>query len=191
MRHRKVVGVLGFAAVAAFLLMGAVAWACVPTATLNVAPGHGIPGDTIQLTGASYGKNPVAIHFGALDGPVVATITPVGGALTGSFVIPDGTAPGNYVLVATENAQSGTQLWGIPVRALVGVGSANQPAPPLAAAALPSRASGLSRTSASHTGALVLAGIGGAGLALLVAGLGTFLASPRRRSATESVASES
>lgn len=191
MRHRRVLGVLGVAAVAAFLLMEVAAWACVPTATLNLAPGQGKPGDTIQLTGESYGKNPVSIHFGALDGPVVATITPVGGALNGAFVIPEGTAPGNYVLVATEDAQAGSQLWGIPVRAVVGVGSATQPAPPLAAAALPSRASGLSRASSSHTGALVLAGIGGAGLALLVAGLGSFLASPKRGSRTEAVTTES
>jgi hypothetical protein len=112
-------------------------------------------------------------------------LTPVSGTINGSMVVPSGTAPGNYVMVATQDAVAGSQTWGIPVRAVLGVAGETGPAPALPAAAVLPRAAGLTHSSSAGSGPLVLAGLGGAGVALLLAGLGTYLAGTRRRPVAE------
>jgi hypothetical protein len=195
MRHWKVVGALGCGAVAGLMVMGAAAWACVPTAILNLATAGQQPGwsttaqagDTVNITGLSFGKNPVSIHFGALDGPVLTTITPVSGALTGSFTVPAGTTPGDYVIIATEPASTGSQLWGIPTRALLAVGNGSQPAPQPSAGPLAPRASTLAR-SGSDVVPAVLTGVGAGAVALLITGLAIYMGGARRSPVAETEA---
>ncbi|MGH9122407.1 MAG: hypothetical protein ACRDYC_10770 [Acidimicrobiales bacterium] len=195
MRRWKFAGVLACGAVAGLLATGAAAWACVPTAILNLAGVNeqagwsttAQVGDTVNVTGQSFGKAPVVLHFNAIDGPVLTTITPAAGFLTGSFVVPAGTASGDYVVIATEAATTGSQLWGIPTRALLAVGSGGQAAPQPSAGPLAPRATTLAR-SGSEVAPLLLTGLGAAAVALMITGLAVYMGGSRRSSVAETEA---
>jgi hypothetical protein len=94
-------------------------------------------------------------------------------ALVGKVTIPADAKPGNYVLVATQSGADGS-LAQVPVRALVtvtSVGGAPVLGAPLAQPEV-GRPVGPALTKSSvGTGALVLVGLGAAGVAMLVAGL--------------------
>ena len=184
--------VLGVAAaVAAVVLVGATAWACIAGPTLNLAPAQVRPGQQVALSGFSYnGDLPIVVRFNALDGPILGTFTPVEGrfgdpeSLAGTVTIPADTKPGSYVLIATQSNPDGS-LGQVPVRALLTVTSPGG-APIVGAAVAPAelgRPVGpvVTHTSVS-TGALILVGLGTAGLAMFLAGVASVLAG-RRRSA--------
>lgn len=178
-----------FGGVAAVLLTGLVAWACVPAATLIATPNQGVkPGDTISVSGRSYGSaNPVMVRWNAIDGPVLAEAKADGGFITNVPVtIPENAQPGNYVLVATQEAAAGSTTWGIPARALVVVGEGAPVAP---AAQVEERPAGLVTGGSVSTGDLILVGLGAAGLAMFIAGIAALTAS-RRRPVAEPVRTE-
>lgn len=101
-------------AVFAFLIgaLGATAFACSNLATLILSTGRGRPGATITLTGASFiyprastGQPPtkVVVHWQAEDGPVLAEAIPDKfGSISATFTVPEGAAPGMYVITATQ-----------------------------------------------------------------------------------------
>ncbi len=191
MRKVLTFGSVGFASAVAALVWAAVAWACIPVATLTTSPLQARAGEEVLVTGTEYGtKSPVLIRFNALDGPVLATLTPDrDGIIRGNVPIPAGTRPGSYVLVATQDAVPGETTWGVPSRALVTV-VGDGGAPVLTAPVEESetgRPVGLLRGDSSvGAGALVLAGVGVAGVAMFAAGM-TALFLGRRRSVPQAV----
>jgi hypothetical protein len=99
--------VAGFA-----VLLGAasVAFACSNLATISTSAESGHTGDTITLIGTSFpvprsaGSAPtsVVIHWGAIDGPVVATVVPDRtGTISATFTVPP-SQPGNVVILAVQ-----------------------------------------------------------------------------------------
>jgi hypothetical protein len=173
--------------IAGVMLAAATAWACVPVATLNLSTTQVKAGQDITVTGASYnGTKPAVVHFNAVDGPVLGSFVPSGGRIEGTVTIPAGTAPGNYLLVVTQEFTQGVQTWGVPARALLSVVGAD--GAPVRGAALGStvegRPSGLESSSTPSGGALLLAGVGAAGVALFLAGIAAVSAGRRSSGAT-------
>lgn len=175
----------------ALIVPAALAWACIPVATLNLSPPQVRPGQEVTVTGGPFGSSsfpkphsPVVLHFNAIDGPVLATIDPVkDGRISGTFTVPADTTPGNYVVVATQQAQEGDTTWGVPARALVqvvGDGGAPVVGAPLAAP-LEERPVGLVEDDPVGVGTLVLIALGVGGVAMFAAGM-VALVSGRRRS---------
>lgn len=189
-RSGLVVALVGPALVA----FAAAAWACIPVATLTATPALVKPGETVTVTGSFYGKkSPVLLRFGALDGPVVATVTPdkSSGIISAAFAVPADTKPGSYVIVATQEAVRGETTWGVPSRALVtvaGDGGAPVLGPQLGSVET-GRPAGLVTGESVGTGELVLVGLGVAGVAMFLAGTAAML-SGRRRAVPVSVTSE-
>ncbi len=177
---------VGAGAAIAAVVMAASAWACVPVATLNLSTVQAKAGQDITVTGNSYnGNKPAVVHFNAIDGPVLGSFTPNGGRIEGTVTIPAGTAPGNYLLIVTQEFTQGVQTWGVPARALLSVTGANG-APVLGASVgstVEGRPVGLESTSTPSGGSLLLAGVGAAGIALFLAGLAA-VAVGRRPEAT-------
>ncbi len=189
MRLSRKFGLVGLVGAVSTVVMTAASWACIPVATLNASPAQAKPGQHVTVSGAQYGeKSPVVIRFNALDGPVLASLTPAkDGLISGAVTIPNDAKPGNYVLVATQEAVRGETTWGVPSRALVSVvGYAGAPVvgAPVSASEV-GRPAGLDRGDSSvSTGALVLAGMGVAGVAMFLAGMAALFAG-RRRGAAE------
>lgn len=146
---------------------------------LKVTPELSVPGGEVAVSGFSYTR-PVSIHFKTMDGPVLGTFTPDSNSdLRGSVTIPADTKPGAYVVFATQDdAGKPTRL---PARATLTVAPPGG-APVLAGVVSPEpRVPAVLRTDDDvSTGALVLAGLAGAGLALL--GVGSALVARSRRS---------
>jgi hypothetical protein len=170
----------GFAGV---VLVAATAWACVPVATLNLSTSQAKAGQDVGITGNSYnGTKPAVVHFNAVDGPVLGSFVPNGGRIDGTVTVPAGTAPGNYLLVVTQEFTQGVQTWGVPARALLSV--TGDTGAPVVGASLGSsvagRPLGLASSSTPSTGALLLAAGGAAGVAMFLAGLAGLLASRGR-----------
>ena len=197
MRHLRRLGIGSVLMAAVAVVLTAGAWACIAGPTLDVSPAQAPPGSEVGLKGVSYNKNPVVVRFNSLDGPVVGTIQPTGGtatssdwALDGKVTIPADVKPGNYVLIATQPGADG-KLSQIPTRGLVTVISSG--GAPLVGGQVPglepeARPAGLVRTDNSvSAGALVLAGLGVAGLAMFVAGVAALLAGRRREPETATV----
>jgi hypothetical protein len=179
MRIRRL-GIAGVgAAFAGVVLLTATAWACVPVATLNLSTTQARAGQDIGISGNSYnGTKPAVVHFNAIDGPVLGSFVPTGGRIDGSVTVPVGTAPGNYLLVVTQEFTQGVQTWGVPARALISV-VGDTGAPALGAAvgsSVAGRPVGLESTSTPSAGSLLLMAAGAAGVAMFLAGLAAVVA---------------
>lgn len=170
------------------LVMSMLAW-LTPAASarhnlsmLRLVPELTAPGGEVAVSGFSYTR-PVSIHFGTLDGPVLGTFTPDGNNdLRGAVTIPADTKPGDYLLLATQDdAGKPTR---IPARArLTVVGPGGAPALMASVAPEPRAPSVLRKDEDVSAGSLVLTGLGGAGAAMFVAGIGLVAMSRRRMSA--------
>jgi hypothetical protein len=173
---------IGFAGV---VLLAAAAWACVPVATLNLSTTQAKAGQDIGITGNSYnGTKPAVVHFNAIDGPVLGSFVPTSGRIDGTVTVPAGTAPGNYLLVVTQEFTQGVQTWGVPARALISV-VGDTGAPALGAPAgssVAGRPVGLETSSSPSGGSLLLMASGAAGVAMFLAGLAAVVASRGGRS---------
>ena len=106
--HRRVVAP-AFAFLA-LLVAAAAAFACSNLATISPSADSGHAGDSITLVGTSFpvprsaGTPPtsVVIHWGAIDGPVVATVVPDRtGTISATFTVPP-SQPGNVVILAVQ-----------------------------------------------------------------------------------------
>jgi hypothetical protein len=106
--------VLGFsgAASAAVVALALTAYACTNLASLNLSTPAGKAGDTIAVTGSSFGTicvcgpqlppTKVKIRWNGLQGEVLAEVMPDrAGTVSATFAVPD-VAPGYYVIVATQ-----------------------------------------------------------------------------------------
>ena len=176
MRRKFAIASVGASALA--LTLAAAAWACVAGPTLQATPRDAVAGSDVHVTGISYNEDlPVLVRFGALDGPVLGEFT-VGEdrRLEGDVTIPATTQPGNYVLVATQQGLDGDPAI-IPTRALVSVvGEGGPPSVGAPLAETPTdRTTGLAEIDPVSTGSLILVGVGVAGVALFLAGVGVLL----------------
>lgn len=186
MRQSRRFAAGGAATVMAVMVMTAVAWACVAgpsafTSTVNVKPG-----DQVGIQGVDFSDEaPVLVRFDALDGPVLADLgipDDDRGQVSGNVTIPAGTAPGDYVLIMTQDGPDGDPIQ-TPVRALVSVVGETGTAPVVGAelgGADSTRVAGLTTEDNSiSTVSLVLMAVGVAGVGMLLAGTAAFLASRR------------
>ncbi len=177
-----------------FFLAGGTAWAP-HVAQLNISPATVAPGDTVTVTGTrGYGsEKSVDIRLDAIDGPVLATFQTDSQGFAafgpGEVVIPTDTAPGAHVLVATQilNEEDDSHIRGVPARAaLEVVGPGGTPA--LGAELAPpvvGRPDALAVEEQAGIGALVLLGLGVAGVAMFAAAMVALVSSKRQGSVTE------
>ncbi len=189
---------IGLAFAGAVLIVpAALAWACIPVATLNLSPIQVRPGQEVTVTGSPYGSSsfsgkhsPVVLHFNAIDGPVLATIEPSKeGGINGTFIVPADTKPGNYTVVASQEAQAGDTTWGVPSRALiqvVGEGGAPVVGEPLAAP-VQGRPASLTVEDPVGLGTLLMVTLGVGGIAMFVAGMIVFASAARRGATPQTV----
>lgn len=177
MRVRRIlVGLAG--AGAAVILSAGTAWACTNLATLNLSSAAGQVGENVTVTGSSFAKAPVVLHWNAVNGPVLATVTPdQTGSISAPITIP-AAQPGYYVLVATEMSH-GQNAYGTPARAAFQVLAPGQRALLTPNAA---QTAGVASSSPSSTGIVALTvALGVVGLALFGAGVAAFARQTRRR----------
>lgn len=142
------------------LSLAAPAWGRHNFSMLKARPELTVPGGEVTVSGFSYPANAkVSIRFDALDGPVLAELEPNSNQdISGTVRIPEGAAPGRYVLYAVQYGAAGTPNR-IPGRAAVTVAGGG--------GALPSVPTGLEREVRPH--ALAKSGGPGAGELALVA----------------------
>lgn len=187
MKSLSKVGTLGAMAAMGVMVFAAAAWACVAGPTLVASPQGVAAGQQVNVSGITWNPDfPVVVRFNALDGPVLGEFLPDPDSdrLEGAVTIPQGTAPGNYVLIGTQQAGNGEYTI-IPARALVSVqgdGGAPVLGAPILESAAADRPAGLVESDPVGTGSLVLAGVGVAGVALFIAGAGVYLSTRRRTS---------
>lgn len=182
----------GLLAAIAVVVLAATAWACVPVASLQVSSQQASPGDELTVTGRFYNENPVKLRWDGLDGRVLATITPgENRSIEGTIRVPRNAEPGNYTLVATQDAAEGATTWGVPSRALVSVvgeGGAPVMGEVLGVDAT-ERVPALVQSPSVGTGEFALVALGVAGVGLFAAGAATVMTGRARRGVTEAARS--
>ncbi len=178
----------GAAGAAGVLLPASAAWAP-HVAQLIVTPTDFKAGDTVGVFGPNgYGStNPVEIRWNAVDGPVLGSFKTTGGGFAtwgpGTVTIPADAKPGIATLWATQKLEESEKLIrGMPTKTLVTVLNADGSRPALGQDLTPqleTRPTDLVEDEAVGTGALVLAGLGVAGVAMFVAGAAALMSSRR------------
>ena len=194
--RRWLAAVAGAAAAAGALLPVSTAWAP-HVAQLQVTPTTFKPGDTVTVFGPrGYGQtNPVEIRWDSVDGPVLGSFKTVetGFAMwgPGTVTIPADAKPGVHTMWATQKLEESEKLIrGMPAKTLVQVLNPDGSMPALGLDLTPQleqRPTDLVEDESVGTGALVLAGLGVAGVAMFAAGTASAVAR-RRSTATSEVA---
>ncbi len=136
---------------------------------LRVFPALSAPGADVEVSGFSYTR-PVSIHFGAIDGPVLATFAPDSNSdIKGTVTVPADARSGTHLLFATQD--DGGRTTRLPARALLTVAAAGG-APLVTASTVPEprAADVLRKDDDVGAGSLALAALGGAGVALFLVG---------------------
>ena len=168
---------------AAVVVWGAAAaWACVPFAALRATPSEVAPGQEITLIGSQFRtQTPVVIRLDTLDGPELArfmVVSDKGPFFRETVVIPADLAPGQHVLVATQETPAWAgPPWGIPARTVITVRGAAPPAATPAAPAAPRTAELTQESVSAASFALVAMGV--ATVAVLGFGAAALLVSRR------------
>lgn len=135
-RKRGLVGAVGVVAVIA--LMGAVAWACTPLASLRATPANGVAGTKVTLTGSSFDSKggPIKVWWDGAGRQALGTATVTGtGSFSFLFEVPAGATGGSHIVTATQNGADGKPIPTSPVNMMFRVDGA-------AAAAAPSNFQG-------------------------------------------------
>ena len=194
--RRWLAAVAGAAAAAGALLPVSTAWAP-HVAQLQVTPTTFKPGDTVTVFGPrGYGQtNPVEIRWDSVDGPVLGSFKTVetGFAMwgPGTVTIPADAKPGVHTMWATQKLEESEKLIrGMPAKTLVQVLNPDGSAPALGVDLTPQleqRPTDLVEDESVGTGALVLAGLGVAGVAMFAAGAAALMSSRRRTVTAETV----
>ncbi len=187
----------GVTTAAAGLLMAAAAWACVSGPAVSLSTLSAKPGQEVGITGTGFQTgNQVMVRWNALDGPVLTTVpAPItGGNLDAKFTVPEGTKPGSYVIIVTQNKGDGS-LSLSPIRAVMNVtgdaGAAPVVGAPAATADTSARPNGLVRDNESiSSGTLALVALGVGGVGMFLAGMAALFAG-RRGSAPEAARARS
>ncbi len=194
--RRWLTAVAGAAAAAGVLLPVSAAWAP-HVAQLQVTPTQFKAGDTVTVFGPrGYGQtNPVEVRWDAVDGPVLGSFKTVetGFAMwgPGTVTIPADAKPGIHTLWATQKLEESEKLIrGMPAKTIVQVLNPDGSAPALGVDLTPQvepRPTDLVEDESVGTGALVLAGLGVAGVAMFAAGAAALMSSRRRTATAETV----
>jgi hypothetical protein len=179
----------GAAAAAGALLPVSGAWAP-HVAQLQVTPTTFKAGDTVTVFWPSgYGAtNPVEVRLDSSDGPVLGSFKTSGSGFAmwgpGTITIPADVQPGVHTLWATQKLEESEKLIrGVPSKAIVQVLNADGSAPVVGLDLSPQieqRPTDLIEDKPVSTGALILVGLGVAGIAMFAAG-GAALAASRKR----------
>lgn len=187
--RRWLTAAAGAAATAGALLPVNAAWAP-HVAQLQVTPTAFKAGDTVTVFGPSgYGStNPVEIRVDATDGPVIGSFKTSGSGFAmwgpGTVTIPADVKPGIHTLWATQKLEESEKLIrGMPTKTLVQVLNPDGSNPVLGQDLTPQveqRPTDLVEDKPVSTGALVLVGLGVAGIAMFVAGAAALMSSRRR-----------
>jgi hypothetical protein len=188
--HRRRGLVALFLTAGAVLLHAASGWACASLASVEATPNVVRPGQEVAWRGTFFIKDePVQLRWNALDGPLLATATPPGPDnglhgnwrfVDGTFTVPADARAGTYVLIATQTAVKGSQTWGVPARGLIHV---SEGSPVLGQTPGPSaeqRPVELLTGRSLSGGDFLLAALGAAGVALLLAGLAVVVTAGRK-----------
>jgi len=171
--------------------MSAAAFACVSGPVMNLSTINAKVGETVTVTGLAFQPgNQAVLRFNALDGPVLSTVNaPIaGGNLNTTFTVPDGTKPGSYVIIATQQTADGKMSLS-PVRSVMNVvgdaGASPVLGAPVSSTDTAQRAVGLAKSNQSiSTGSLALVALGVGGVGMFLAGMAALFAG-RRSSAPE------
>lgn len=137
---------IGLVAIAVPLTAAALASACTGLATVSTSTSTAAVGATLTVSGAGFGAHdpsdsrtePAMIRFDSLTGPVVASASPSSAAEGGRFSVQmtvPALAPGDHVLVVTQNGVDGRPAYGTPARQAFAVIAAALDAPPAPPAA--------------------------------------------------------
>ncbi len=180
----------GLIGIGASLAFASAAFACTNLAELNLGPTSGPAGTQVTVTGSAFShvpaNTPVALHWGGVNGPVLATITPDAAGAIGpvTVTIPADAAPGAYVIVASQiEVATGLTPWGTPARAGFNV----QGQAPAAAPASATPVGVVASSGASGTLIALSVALGLGGLVLFTVGTATFLGTSRRRAVPSKV----
>ena len=175
-------------ALAALLVAASPSWAP-HVAQLQVTPNQAKAGQEVSVYGPrGYGPaNAVEIRWGSPTGPVLGTFQPNTESYAqfgpGTVTIPADAKPGIHTLWATQKLEESEKLIrGMPTKTLVTVLNADGSRPVVGEDLTPQtepRPSGLVEDEAVGTGALVLAGLGVAGVAMFAAGAAALMSSRR------------
>jgi len=183
--------------VAAVLLLASATPSFAPhIAQLQVTPKAAKPGQEVTVFGPrGYGRtNPVEIHFGSADGPVLGSFKPNDEIYAlwgpGTVRIPDTVKPGTYLLYATQTlAPSESHIRGVPAKGEIAIVGADGVPALSEVPAAPLRdqpAVGLVEKKPVGVGSILLVALGVGGAGLFIAGAAA-AAAGRRRSATSAV----
>ena len=178
----------GVGLVATLLVLSAGAWACVSGPAVKVSTATAKAGDEVIVSGTGwrFKVDPVTIRFNALDGPVLATASVQNQEFRATITVPEGTKPGNYVLVVSQHAPDGS-LSQTPARVLLTVVGPDGAKPVVGASVAPvesGRPADLLRSDESvSAGTLALVALGVGGMGLFLAGIASLLAGRRGASA--------
>ena len=129
MRRRRVGFLLIFGALVP-LALAATAYACGVLATLKSSATVAAPGSTVTVSGVNYSSDmnaftPVQIRWNSRTGPVLDTVTPVGGRFSEEITLPN-SQPGWFVVNATQNSvATGAPKAGTPGRTTLRVQGAS------------------------------------------------------------------
>ncbi len=123
-------GSFGKVLVAAGMALGLLASSAMSASActnLSVLSGllQGRQGSAITFTGHGFdtGSNPIVLHWGSLQGPVIAQSRPDAfGNFKATFNVPKGIANGTYVIIATQADKDGQAVFGTPARVSFQVG---------------------------------------------------------------------
>ena len=180
---------IAFMAVVSVLAVTAPPSSASTLATLELGVDRADPGEEVSFSGWYYNDvHPVMIRWGAVDGPVLATVTPDTfgvvhnhfRSIAGSLRIPADARPGRHLLVATQDfAPPGKITWGVPARTEIQVGQGS--APPDRSASPPvSRLRSVAVDAGPGTAALLAAAGVGAAAASVLVGLTVVVVRKRR-----------
>lgn len=119
-RARRV-WLLGLGAVAVPVLVASIAYACTSLATLSM-PDSGPESGIVSGTGKGFNtgdtSSAVEIHFASRTGALLwSGRASSAGEIAYSFQIPQGTAAGQYAIIATQTLANGNAAGGTPARA--------------------------------------------------------------------------
>ena len=178
------------------LLPVSAAWAP-HVAQLQVTPTQFKAGDTVNVFGPSgYGStNPVEIRLDSADGPVLVSFRTTGSGFAqwgpGTVTIPPDTTPGVHTLWATQKLEESEKLIrGMPTTTLVQVLNPDGSNPVVGLDLSPKieeRPTTLVEDKPVGAGALVLVGLGVAGVAMFAAGAAALMSSRRSGPSAEKI----
>lgn len=120
-------GKVALVAVMALGLLASSGLNAVACTNLSILSGslQGRQGSSVTLAGHGFttGSNPIILHWGSMQGPVIAQgRADAFGNFKATFTVPKDVADGAYVIIATQADKDGQAVFGTPARVSFQVG---------------------------------------------------------------------